>query len=138
VIDERSYTGDNAYRAASSGLVPPSPFAVQSATGAQAVQQAKKVANLRDAITVANEEKSNAATWKAVGDKGFSFKNSFWTENGLSASDLKSAKEVTFLSDEYFALIKSNPEIAKYLSVGPQVIVKCKGVTYKILAPTQS
>jgi Ca-activated chloride channel family protein len=106
-------------------------------TGVGAVLAAKKADNLKNAI-VANEESSYAGTWKSAGDKTFSLKESFWTENGLSASDLKSAKDVTFLSDEYFALIKKNPEIAKYLSVGPQVIVKCKGITYKILAPHQT
>jgi uncharacterized protein YegL len=105
-------------------------------TGADAVVRAKKEAVLKDATIVANEE--GAATWKSMADKTFSLKENIWTENGLSAADIKSAKQVTFLSDEYFDLIKKNPEIAKYLSVGPQVIVKCKGVTYKILASRQS
>jgi len=113
--------------------------ALKSDTGADAVVLAKKEAKLKDATTIANEEgAAYAGTWKSMADKTFSLKENFWTENGLSAADLKSAKEVTFLSDEYFALIRNNPEIAKYLSVGPQVIVKCKGITYKILASRQS
>jgi Ca-activated chloride channel homolog len=109
-----------------------------SVTGANAVVRAKKAADLKQATTVASEEGSYSGTWKSMADKTFSLKENFWTENALSAADLKSAKPVTFLSDEYFALIRNNPEIAKYLSVGPQVIVKCKGITYKILASRQS
>jgi len=117
----------------------PSVYQVQSASsGANDVISAKKSNALKDATTVADLDTRASANWKSVADKSFTFKDNFWTESGLTSADLKSAKEITFLSDEYFALIHKNPQLAKYLSVGQQVIVKYNGVVYKILAAKQS
>ena len=42
--------------------------------------------------------------------------------------------QVTFLTEEYFALIVDHPALARYLSLGDRVVVDLDGVVYEILA----
>lgn len=48
-----------------------------------------------------------------------------------AADDVPSTR-IQFLSEEYLALIKSDPDIAPFLSAGPNVRLLWKGVLYEI------
>ena len=51
---------------------------------------------------------------QAVGDKTFILQNGVWTDTTFTPDTIQTQK-VTFLSDEYFALLDSKPELAQYL-----------------------
>ena len=83
------------------------------------------------------QEKDKEAGVKSVEDKTFYLSSGFWTD---STFDAKSAKPqiISFGSKDYFDLIRSNPGISKYLSVGQQVILMYKGHCYKIVGATST
>ena len=77
----------------------------------------------------AQEEQVNPI--QSVGDKTFLLQDGVWTDTTFDPDTMETEK-VAFLSDEYFALLDSKPEIAQYLAVGDQVIVVLDGTAYQI------
>ncbi len=73
---------------------------------------------------------------QSVGDKTFLLQDGVWTDTTFDPDTMETQK-VAFLSDDYFALLDSKPEIAQYLAVGDQVIVVLDGTAYQITADEQ-
>jgi len=63
-------------------------------------------------------------------DKTFYLKDQYWVDSVYVEG--RSVKQIRFNSDEYFRLITEKPGIAKYLSVGKNLIISFEGVNYKI------
>ncbi|MFH0910401.1 MAG: trypsin, partial [Planctomycetota bacterium] len=70
---------------------------------------------------------------KRLEGKTFFLKDGVWTDSEYDEAAPQKAREIRFLSDEYFALLKAEPEIAKFLSLGEKIIVTWKGTVYKIV-----
>lgn len=68
---------------------------------------------------------------KHVADKTFYKSGRYWQDSEFKAN--MKVNEVKYLSDEYFALLKDDPQLGKYLAVGTHVIVVWKGEAYKII-----
>ncbi len=47
-----------------------------------------------------------------------------WTESTFRSEDRAKLRKITFLSDEYFALLKSDPKVARILALGSRVLLK--------------
>jgi Ca-activated chloride channel family protein len=103
-------------------------------SGKKAVQMAKSLSELKDTLYIASNKASQSATTKTAADKTFYLENNTWVDSTVNASAAKKAKEIVFASKEYFDLLHLAPSIAKYLSVGQEVIFQFKGQVYKILA----
>ncbi len=104
-------------------------------SGKEAVFRSKKMNELKASTTVAYKGESAAsAAVKAVDDKTFYFVNGVWTDSDYSSKSSGTLKKVVFGSDAYFELIRKNPGIGKYLSVGQRVILMFKGSAYEITA----
>jgi Ca-activated chloride channel family protein len=74
----------------------------------------------------------NSTQNQFVGNKNFVNQNNVWVDVDFdSNSNLKEIKIKAF-SDEYFALINADKEIAQYLSLGEEVVIVWKGKVYKI------
>jgi len=70
----------------------------------------------------------------SAGDKTFILQaNGYYIDSGLSEKEIQSALEIKFMSPEYLDLLKRNPELSKYLSIGQKIIMGYKGQTYKIV-----
>ncbi len=105
-------------------------------TGRDAVSMSKQM-NALKATTVAysgSKDLAGAAV-KVIEDKTFYIVNGVWTDSSYNASDKLSVKKVAFGTREYFDLVRNNPGIGKYLSVGQRVILIFKGTAYEITAP---
>lgn len=64
-------------------------------------------------------------------DKTFYLKDGLWVDSlYVESSPLKNIK---FNSDDYFRLISEHPGVAKYLSVGKNLIISYEGMSYKII-----
>ena len=124
VLDESPVIRD--YREASAG-------AMDKVSGKDAVERSKKMNALKSS-TVAYRSDAAAAAVKAVEDKTFYFANGVWTDSEYTAKLQSTLKKVAFGSDAYFDLIRKNPGISKYLSVGQRVILIFKGSAYEITA----
>src|SRR5690606_26600937 len=59
---------------------------------------------------------------QTIGDKTFLQLNGVWTDTTFEP-DTMTTEKVAFLSDEYFALLDTHPELAEYFAVGERVIV---------------
>ncbi|MFH1227826.1 MAG: VIT and VWA domain-containing protein [Planctomycetota bacterium] len=63
-------------------------------------------------------------TVKQVADKTFYFTKGTWYDSKYDEKDTKTEKvTVKYLSDEYFALIAKQPQLAKYFAVGEKMVV---------------
>jgi hypothetical protein len=68
---------------------------------------------------------------QAVGDKTFILQNGIWTDTTFQPDTMETQK-IVFLSDEYFALLDSNPDLAQYFAVGERVIVVVDDIAYEV------
>ncbi len=103
-------------------------------SGSLAVTRAKDARALQEADHVA-VKKEKAASIKSVADKTFYLNNEIWVDSAIDLTHLPKVKELTFASKEYFDLIHSKPSIAKYFSIGKQLILQFEGQVYKIIMP---
>jgi Ca-activated chloride channel family protein len=98
-----------------------------SLSGAGAVKSAKGISQLKQSEQAAAPVLD---TVKYVGGKTFYLKDKFWTDS-LYKKGTK-LKKIKYLSKEYFALVKKNGEVSKYLSIGKNVVVVINGAAYQI------
>lgn len=75
----------------------------------------------------------NSSVNQFVGNKNFVNQEGVWID--ADAETFKDAKEVriVFGSSEYFALIGKHRELARYLSIGEQVVIEWQGTVYRIV-----
>ena len=69
---------------------------------------------------------------KFVGSKTFVLTDDCWTDTAFE-KDTMTPVEVGFLSDEYFDLIETYPDLGEYFALGEEVIVVYKGVAYQVV-----
>ncbi|MBV9215409.1 MAG: VWA domain-containing protein [Acidobacteria bacterium] len=100
--------------------------AMQQNTGVYAADDKDE----RDQIVI-----RNSAMNQFVGNKNFintSQGAPAWVDSDFKAEQKLPEVTIKFASDEYFALITREPELAQYLSLGKQVTIVWKGKVYKI------
>ncbi|MCB9452765.1 MAG: VWA domain-containing protein [Anaerolineaceae bacterium] len=70
---------------------------------------------------------------QTVNSKTFILQNGVWTDTTFEP-DTMQTQPVVFLSDGYFALLDSVPELADYFAIGERVIVVWDGVAYEVVS----
>ncbi|MFN0121952.1 MAG: VIT domain-containing protein [Blastocatellia bacterium] len=118
--------GGGSYVPADANAPPPT-------SGSVAVQNSKQNVSLQKAEQVSQAPINNAQSQRQnVAGKNFTQQNNIWVDDeSQNAKNLKEVK-IKFGSDEYFALLKNEPELANYLALGQQVTVVWKGQLYQI------
>jgi hypothetical protein len=66
-----------------------------------------------------------------VGDKTFILSDGVWTDTTFDPDTMKTV-QVSFGSDDYFALMASRPEWGRYFALGDHVIVLLEGTAYEV------
>jgi len=74
---------------------------------------------------------------KSIGSKTFYQRGGVWTDGGYDEKDKDKIVKVKFLGEDYRKLIDDNPELAKYLAVGGNVIVCWNGRIYQVETETE-
>ena len=69
---------------------------------------------------------------KQLADKTFYLVGGYWQDADFDPAKMQ-AKEIKFLSDEYFGLLKNKPAAGKYLALGEKVIVVIDGQAWKVI-----
>ena len=100
---------------------------MESVSGAGSVSRAQDINALRQSAVA---QKPELESVKHVGDKTFYRQNGAWVDAAYKKG--MKVKEIKYLSEEYFALLKDKPEIGKYLSIADEVAVVYGGRAYKI------
>jgi Ca-activated chloride channel family protein len=107
--------------------------AAKASTGAIAVQQSKRDRAQQEAVTITDEDKvTSSAVVRNVGKKTFYLRDGVWTDAEFKSDARAPETVLTFGSDEYFALLKREPRLAEYFSLGEHVIVVHEGRVYRV------
>ncbi len=103
-------------------------------SGQLAVARAKDNKDLKESDYLALD-KAKSSSLKSVADKTFYLNNEVWVDDAVDLAHLPKVREIAFASKDYFDLIHAKPAMAKYLSIGKQIILQFEGQVYKIVMP---
>ena len=106
--------------------------------GQDAVRQSKIARAQQEAFVLKDEADplSKLKSVRRVEGKTFYLIDNVWTDSEFKVDGRLPETAVVFGSDEYFALLKQNPKLGSYFSLGERVIVVLEGRVYKVNPPT--
>ncbi|HLM59402.1 MAG TPA: VIT and VWA domain-containing protein, partial [Pyrinomonadaceae bacterium] len=96
------------------------------------VQQNSQMANTTLAPSSKNVFVANNAANQFVGTKNFYNQNGVWQDAEFKAESKLAEVKIQFASDEYFDLLNRERELARFFSLGEEVIVVWKGKVYRV------
>ncbi len=105
----------------------------QAVSGQAAVEKAAGQSSLANAEAPAPSAEEAGGKVKVVGAHSFVLKDGTWIDTAYDPSKGKTVK-VAFLSDDFFALTKADPELAGAFALGPSVIAMADGTAYEVVA----
>lgn len=108
----------------------PAPKAV---SGQQAVAESLRAQEAKEKDSLADDEAGISRAVKKLDLKTFYLQGEVWTDSEFDPKAGLSETKITFGSDEYFDLVTQKPELAKYLSLGEQVVIVWKDKVYRIV-----
>jgi Ca-activated chloride channel family protein len=109
---------------------PPPKEAAKAKTGELAVRQSKRDRAQQEAVRAEEDAPSSAV--RKVGDKTFYLRDGVWTDSEFKPDAKLPETAVEFGGEEYFALIKREPQLARFFSLGERVVVVYNGRVYKV------
>jgi uncharacterized protein YegL len=74
----------------------------------------------------------NSSQNQFVGNKNFVNQSNVWVDVDYDANGKGAEIKIKAFSDEYFALIEADKDIAQYLALGEEVVIVWKGKVYRI------
>ena len=108
----------------------------RSESGAGAVTLSKDAKKMKEEVQLnggGDDEALRTGLVKKVGLKTFYRQNGVWIDSEFKEESKLPEVKLTFASDAYFDLVTSEKEIARFFSVGEQVVVVWKGKVYRIV-----
>lgn len=124
-----------------SGLLMSPPAKMAERSGADAVQMSVQQNSMQVNSSVAREKKKDAKERILIdntqynqffANKNFTNQSNVWVDSEYSATAKLREINVTFASEEYFRLAASNPELARYFSLGEELVVVWKNQVYRV------
>jgi Ca-activated chloride channel homolog len=102
-------------------------------TGIDSVRRARMLMSYKSS-NASDDIENPSDSIRNIADKTFCLESGFWVDSGFdpAAFSKKQISKVTFASKDYFDLINKEPLLAKYFSVGKNVIVVLKGQCYRV------
>ena len=101
---------------------------MEQSLGKNAIERSKDIIEMKSSST---ETKPSLSTVKYVGDKTFYLKDKVWMDSEYK--DEMKPREIKYLSEEYFALLKQKTGLGKYFAIGNKIIVVFEGECYKVI-----
>ena len=117
-------------RGRASAPAPPPKEAAKAKTGELAVRQSKRDRAQQEALREEDDAVSSAV--RKVGDKTFYLRDDVWTDSEFKADAKLPETVLEFGGEEYFALIKREPQLARFFSLGERVVVVYNGRVYRV------
>jgi len=96
-------------------------------SGATAVKVAKKLKNLKETDVAGTD----LGTERVIGDKTFAWKDGRWEDTDAATAKGKRIRIKAF-GKAYFDLAKASPLVARYLSLGDDVVFVWKGLVIEV------
>jgi Ca-activated chloride channel homolog len=104
--------------------------------GQEAVQRAVNQAAMAGADTAAPAGVENSGQVRISGSRTFVFKEGVWLDTAFDPESSETIK-VAFLSEDYFSLARSKPELAAAFALGEKVIAMSEGSAYEVVGKDQ-
>jgi Ca-activated chloride channel family protein len=112
---------------------------MEPSSGAEAVSAAQGAGEMADAAYAApasvqvegTDGDESGGAMRAIGSRAFVLQDGVWIETTFDPSTMETQK-VKFLSDDYFALLESNPDLAEAFALGDRVIAFSNGTFYEV------
>jgi len=115
---------------------PPPKEAAKATTGEAAVRESKRARAQQNAVTIDGADEDEVLRVETgaqkVGDKTFYLREGVWVDSEFKAEAKLPETTLAFGSDEYFDLIKREPQLARFFSLGERVVVVYKGRVYRV------
>ena len=111
---------------------PPAPRKedAKAKTGEVAVRESKRARAQQEVVRVESDAPSENV--RKVGDKTFYMREGVWVDSELKPEAKLAETKLEFGSDEYFALLRREPQLARFFSLGERVVVVYKGRVYRV------
>ncbi|MGI9252888.1 MAG: VWA domain-containing protein, partial [Thermomicrobiales bacterium] len=93
---------------------------------------ANSAPDMQATVTIGGQSFDTARKVRIAGDRTYVFQNGVWTDTTFDP-DTGVTTPLTFLSDDYFALLAANPALAQAFALGDHVIVEVNGVFFEII-----
>jgi Ca-activated chloride channel family protein len=121
----------------SSAPPPPAPKreAAKAVTGEVAVRESRR-ARAQQEVLRADDEDSvmRLESARKVGDKTFYLRDGAWVDSSFKPEAKLPETALVFGSDQYFALVTREPDLARFFALGERVVVVHKGRVYRVNA----
>ncbi|MGD9714774.1 MAG: VWA domain-containing protein, partial [Thermomicrobiales bacterium] len=105
-------------------------------SGSDAVAAADNAGAMQEAESAAPamvQDEAGGGAMRAIGSRAFVLQEGVWIETTFDPSTMETV-EVEFLSDDYFALLASNPDLAEAFALGDRVIAFSDGTFYEVVS----
>jgi Ca-activated chloride channel family protein len=112
---------------------PPAPKeAAKATTGEYAVRESKRARAQQDATRADEDDRAASSAVSKVGDKTFYMREGVWVDSEFRAEAKLPETVLEFGGEEYFALIRREPQLARFFALGERVLVVYKGRVYRV------
>ncbi len=88
----------------------------------------------KDEFAVSLRDKRGRNVLRNVGAKTFYRDGERWVDSAHTMGGKAKTVKIRLYSDEYFELTRKHPEAAKYLAIGPRVVVVLSGKAYETVS----
>lgn len=109
---------------------PPPKEAAKATSGEVAVRQSKRDRAQQEALR--EEDGATSSAVRKLGDKTFYLRDDVWVDSEFKPEAKLPETAIEFGGDEYFALIKREPQLARFFSLGERVVVVYNGRVYRV------
>ncbi len=108
-------------------------LSIQAESGAGAVARSRQLKAFKRVDTLDSKEQNEKLNVRSVLNRTFyQSPDGTWIETGFDKAPKDVEVTLQYASDDYFAFLKKNPELAKVLSLGTQIIFKYDGKWYRV------
>jgi len=104
-------------------------------TGMAGVKESKRAREQQEVLRIEGADEAPSVV-KRAGGKTFYLRDGAWTDSEFKPEAQLPETTVTFGSDQYFALLKQKPALARYFSLAERVVVVFEGRIYRVNAAT--
>ncbi len=111
--------------------------AAKATTGAAAVRESKRAREQQETLSIADDETARLPSTRKVAGKTFYLREEVWYDAEFKEDAHLPETVLQFGSEEYFTLIRREPQLAKFFALGERVVVVFKDRVYRVNAPTK-
>jgi Ca-activated chloride channel family protein len=109
---------------------PPPADAAKAKTGEVAVRQSKRDRAQQEVVRV--DDDAPTAAVRKVGEKTFYLREGVWVDSEFKPEAKLPETALEFGTEEYFALVRREPQLARFFSLGERVVVVHNGRVYRV------